>query len=206
QEGHPVAGARSDQSRRRDHAGSSRRAALRHPPAGDQRPGGADGGAGFAVRSTGPDLVMTVPRQVALGTIWIYDPGLAGAISERCGTMQPTADQSKSTPAAPVEPLPEQIGRYRILDRLGGGGMGTVYKAHDPQLDRAVALKLPRFDGPAHDRLTRVQRFQREARAAAQVFHPHVCPIFDVGEYNGQPYVVMAYVEGQSLAERLARE
>jgi tRNA A-37 threonylcarbamoyl transferase component Bud32 len=127
---------------------------------------------------------------------------MAGGI----GKMQPTADESKSTPATPAEPLPEQIGRYRILARLGAGGMGTVYKAHDPQLDRVVALKLPRFDGPQHDRTTRVQRFQREARAAAQVFHPHVCPIFDVGDYNGQPYVVMAYVEGRSLAERLASE
>jgi tRNA A-37 threonylcarbamoyl transferase component Bud32 len=118
--------------------------------------------------------------------------------------MLPTADQPQPTPAPPDEPLPEQIGRYRILERLGAGGMGAVYKAHDPQLDRVVALKLPRFDGPQRDRANRVQRFQREARAAAQVWHPHVCPIYDVGEHDGQPFVVMAYVEGQSLAERLA--
>jgi serine/threonine protein kinase len=98
----------------------------------------------------------------------------------------------------------DQIGRYRILARLGAGGMGTVYKAHDPQLDRVVALKLPRFDGTPQDVRRRVQRFQREARVAAQVWHPHVCPIFDVGEHEGQPFVVMAYVEGQSLSQRLA--
>jgi serine/threonine protein kinase len=118
--------------------------------------------------------------------------------------MQPTADEPQPVPAPADEPLPEQIGRYRILERLGAGGMGTVYKAHDPQLDRVVALKLPRFDGPQRDRANRVQRFQREARAAAQVWHPHVCPIYDVGDHEGQPFVVMAYVEGQSLAERLA--
>jgi serine/threonine protein kinase len=118
--------------------------------------------------------------------------------------MLPTADEPQSATPPPDDPLPEQIGRYRILERLGTGGMGTVYKAHDPQLERVVALKLPRFDGPQRDRASRVQRFQREARAAAQVWHPHVCPIYDVGEHEGQPFVVMAYVEGQSLAERLA--
>jgi tRNA A-37 threonylcarbamoyl transferase component Bud32 len=118
--------------------------------------------------------------------------------------MLPTADEPRPATPPPDEPLPEQIGRYRILERLGTGGMGTVYKAHDPQLERVVALKLPRFDGPQRDRANRVQRFQREARAAAQVWHPHVCPIYDVGEHEGQPFVVMAYVEGQSLAERLA--
>ena len=84
--------------------------------------------------------------------------------------------------------------------------MGTVYKAHDPQLNRIVALKLPRFDGPTQGRTLRVQRFQREARAAAGIRHLHVCPIYDVGEHEGQPYVVMAYIEGESLAARLARQ
>jgi serine/threonine protein kinase len=114
------------------------------------------------------------------------------------------ADVTQTSPGAPAEPLPEQIGRYRILGRLGAGGMGTVYKAHDPQLDRVVALKLPHLLGPPRDRVQRAQRFQREARAAAQVWHPHVCPIYDVGEHDGQPYVVMACLDGESLAERLA--
>jgi Protein kinase domain/Ankyrin repeats (many copies) len=100
---------------------------------------------------------------------------------------------------------PPSIGRYRLLGQVGSGGMGTVYRAHDPDLDRIVALKLPRFDGPAEQVARRVQRFQREARAAARVWHPHVCPIFDVGEHDGQPFVVMAFVEGPSLAEVLAQ-
>jgi serine/threonine protein kinase len=115
----------------------------------------------------------------------------------------PASSEPQPTAAQPLEPLPEKIGRYCILERLGAGGMGTVYKAHDPQLDRVVAMKLPHFDGPPQDVARRIQRFQREARAAAQVWHPHVCPIYDVGEHEGQPYVVMAYVEGQSLAEHL---
>jgi WD40 repeat protein len=101
-------------------------------------------------------------------------------------------------------PMPEQVGRYRILGRLGQGGMGTVYRAEDPQLRRVVALKVPRFEGPEPLRATATERFLREARAAAQVRHPHVCPIHDVGEQDGVPYVVMEYVEGQSLADRLA--
>jgi tRNA A-37 threonylcarbamoyl transferase component Bud32 len=118
--------------------------------------------------------------------------------------MSPTEDRPQSLPEQPDERLPETIGRYIILKRLGAGGMGTVYQARDPQLDRVVALKLPRFDVPQRDRAVRLQRFQREARAAAQIWHPHVCPIYDVGEHDGQPYVVMAHVDGQSLADRLA--
>jgi RIO-like serine/threonine protein kinase len=117
--------------------------------------------------------------------------------------MSPTSDESQPTADHPAEALPEKIGRYRIIERLGEGGMGVVYKGHDPQLDRVVVVKLPRFDGPPETLSRRVQRFQREARAAAQIWHPHVCPIYDVGEHEGRPYVIMAYVEGQSLAERL---
>jgi len=118
--------------------------------------------------------------------------------------MTPTTDQPQQPAAGLTASLPEVIGRYRILGHVGSGGMGTVYKAHDPHLDRTVALKLPRFDGPAPDRRRRVQRFQREARTAAGIWHPHVCPIYDVGEQDGQPFVVMPFIEGQSLAERLA--
>ncbi len=107
--------------------------------------------------------------------------------------MTPTVDH----------PLPEAIGRYRLLGRLGAGGMGTVYRAHDPHLDRIVALKLPRLDGPAEQRASRAQRFQREARAAARILHPNVCPIFDVGEHDGAAFVVMAYIDGPSLAQVL---
>ena len=117
----------------------------------------------------------------------------------------PAADQLVTTDHSAAGPLSEKIGRYGILGCLGAGGMGTVYKAHDPHLNRTVALKVPRIDTLPEDRAKRLERFQREARSAAQVWHPHVCPIYDVGIHDGRPYVVMAYVEGQSLAERLAQ-
>jgi formylglycine-generating enzyme required for sulfatase activity/serine/threonine protein kinase len=95
--------------------------------------------------------------------------------------------------------LPEVFGRYRILRELGAGGMGTVYLARDTKLDREVALKVPSLggDGPA---AVDLDRFFREARAAASVSHPNVCPIFDVGEIDGTPYLTMAYLEGQPLS------
>jgi serine/threonine protein kinase len=98
-------------------------------------------------------------------------------------------------------PLPEQFGRYRIHKPLGQGGMGTVYLAQDTQLDRRVALKVPRFtagDGP-HVK----ERFFREARAAATIEHPNICPVYDVGEIAGTHYLAMAYIEGRSLADLL---
>src|SRR5262249_52998391 len=83
------------------------------------------------------------------------------------------------------------------------GGMGTVFKAYDPKLDRLVAVKVPRLDSGDRDASVLVQRFLREARAAAGIRHPNVCPIYDADEHEGVPFVVMAYVDGQSLAERL---
>lgn len=114
-----------------------------------------------------------------------------------------TTSEIKAKTASTREVLPEKIGRYRIIKRIGAGGMGTVYQAHDPQLDRLVAIKLPHWQiSPDHLRIY-VQRFLREARAAARVRHPHICPIHDVGEHEGRPFVVMAFVDGQSLSDLL---
>jgi WD40 repeat protein len=121
--------------------------------------------------------------------------------SEPTPTRPPAEVTSAGAPAA--RPLPSQVGRYRILARVGAGGMGTVYKAHDPQLQRVVAVKVPRFAADPDGQPELVRRFLREARAAAAIRHPHVCPIYDVGEQDGRPFVVMAFVEGQSLADRL---
>src|SRR5262249_59488864 len=98
-------------------------------------------------------------------------------------------------------PTPEQIGRYRIVRKLGQGGMGTVYLAHDTQLDRPVALKVPHFK--ASDGQGVLERFLREARSAARLDHPNICPIYDVGEVNGVHYLTMAFVSGKPLSDLL---
>jgi WD40 repeat protein/serine/threonine protein kinase len=95
--------------------------------------------------------------------------------------------------------LPEQFDRYRIQKKLGHGGMGTVYLAYDTRLDRRVALKVPRFAPGSNPE--NLERFYREARATATITHPNLCPLYDVGEINGTPYLTMAYIEGWPLSK-----
>jgi serine/threonine protein kinase len=105
-----------------------------------------------------------------------------------------------ANPNRPPDRMPREFGRYQILERIGKGGMGAVYRAHDTQLDRVVALKVP-FLRKEDDDLR--QRFYREARAAATLHHPNICPVYDVGEVQGLPYLTMAFIEGRSLAQVL---
>lgn len=106
------------------------------------------------------------------------------------------------SPTAPVASASGRLAHYRIVKLLGTGGMGEVYRARDEQLDREVAVKvLPAssFDDPAAR-----ARLVREARAAAALNHPNICTVHEVGEANGQAYIAMELVEGQTLAARLA--
>jgi serine/threonine protein kinase/formylglycine-generating enzyme required for sulfatase activity len=96
--------------------------------------------------------------------------------------------------------LPATFGRYQVLRKLGEGGMGTIYLARDTQLDRLVALKVPRLGDDDQPSPESLRRFFREARAAASLRHPNVCPIYDVGEVGGTPFLTMAYVDGCSLS------
>jgi serine/threonine protein kinase len=96
-----------------------------------------------------------------------------------------------------------RLGPYELVALLGAGGMGEVYKARDTRLDRLVAIKVL----PSHtaERPEVRQRFEREARAVSALNHPHICALFDIGQEGGVDYLVMEYLDGETLAARLKR-
>lgn len=140
-------------------------------------------------------------------------PPLAGGASSRKGVLRRLLDglapgsrlairrgRRGDTPAPGSPHVPGRLGRYRILHRLGQGGMGVVFAAEDESLGRRVAVKtIAEPDESAR------KRFRREARAAAGVNHPNVCQVYEIGEDGGQLFIAMELLEGESLADRLAR-
>jgi serine/threonine protein kinase len=126
-----------------------------------------------------------------------------GRVTDRPQAPPPSEAAPESIP---VE-LPRQFGRYRILEPLGKGAMGAIYLAQDTQLGRRVALKVPhlRGDGAAPDGNS-LERFYHEARAAAALDHPNLCPVYDVGQIDGIPYLTMAYIKGRPLSTSIRRD
>ncbi len=95
------------------------------------------------------------------------------------------------------------LGPYEILSPIGAGGMGEVYKARDTRLDRTVAIKvLPEHVASDPDLK---QRFEREAKTISSLNHPHICTLHDIGSQDGIDFLVMEYLEGETLAQRLAK-
>jgi serine/threonine protein kinase/tetratricopeptide (TPR) repeat protein len=146
-------------------------------------------------------------RKAYLAAACATEPGVRGHVERLLAAHQLASGFLENPPvlsgAAPVAPPLEwdQIAGFELLTFIGAGGMGEVYKAYDRKLDRPVALKLL----PAHltDRPEWLRRFRAEARAASSLNHPHILVVHDFGEFRERPFIVMEFVEGQTLRERI---
>src|SRR5581483_10574260 len=102
-----------------------------------------------------------------------------------------------------MEKIPQTFSHYRVVSKLGAGGMGEVYLAEDTKLGRQVAIKILSPDATRDERASK--RLLREAQAAAALDHPNICAIHEIGEADGSPFIVMQYIEGETLAARIHR-
>jgi serine/threonine protein kinase len=146
-------------------------------------------------KSPAPEVRPTVPVPPASPeTFPAAKPAAKLATTQDQGGAAPP----ETSPSLESLRLPALFGRYQLRKLLGSGGMGTVYLARDMQLERVVALKIPHFT--VNDSPEACERFYQEARAAATLAHPNLCPVYDVGELGNVPYLTMAYIEGKPLS------
>src|SRR5262249_18599037 len=109
--------------------------------------------------------------------------------------------EARSTTAGNLRPGQRDLGKFELLDIVGIGAFGTVYKARDSELDRTVAIKVPRAGNLSSKE--EADRFLREARSVAQLRHPSIVPVYETGQSDHQPYLVSEFVEGVTLADLL---
>src|SRR4051812_8285324 len=166
-------------------------------------------GAGVLLQGTLPDRHRGTPRRrdaraARPGSDYPLVQMAAGRFSDADGwdTHGPTVSGSRARARARLSPG-ATIGRYVVLDELGAGGMGVVYKAYDPELERPIALKLLHEEGRSG---AFRERLLREAQALARLSHPHVVAIHDVGTFGESVFIAMEFVEGKTLRQWLQAE
>ena len=166
---------------------------------GDVRGSDADTRLAGDLESLLDKLLCSEPaeRSLMLDALCDAHPDQAGALRQRYEVLERMGMLEHDAPAPPTE-----IGAFQVLEQIGAGGMGVVYRAHQENLGRIVAIKLlrPEFAGLAPNR----QRFLREGRVVAQLEHPAIVPILQFGEHQGQPFLVMRHIAGRSFADVLS--
>ena len=148
----------------------------------------------FGRRSSNPPRMLNENAAPARETLSFKSAG-----TDDTGTNRPSA---QNRTAGPLPKVGQRFGQFELLELIGQGGFGAVYRARNPQLDRDVALKLPRL-GMLGDP-EEITRFLREAQAAAQLQHPSIVAVYDAGQINGVYYIASAYIPGKSLRQHLS--
>ncbi len=155
-------------------------------------------------RSSADNVTRSFDQQTSTTPLAIADAQQETATNSKetqPATLSFTSERTRNREATVAQSTPQKVGRFEIRRELGEGAFGKVYEAHDPQLDRAVALKVAKLN--RGDSAQRVKRFLREAKAAAVLRHPHIVPVYEYGQDGDQFYIASAFIQGRTLADDL---